>query len=42
MYCEEHGAWGTGQRAESGEQGVEDGIVERLSESLLTGYSDER
>jgi len=29
------GAWGDEQRAE-------DGIVERLSESLLTGYSDER
>ena len=28
--------------AKSGEQGAEDGIVERLSESLLTGYSDER
>ncbi len=31
-----------GQGARGGEQGAEDGIVERLSESLLTGYSDER
>jgi len=48
--CGEHGAWGKmnyeGRRmkeehgAKSGEQGAEDGIVERLSESLLTGYSD--
>jgi len=27
--------------AKGEEQGAEDGIVERLSESLLTGYSDE-
>ncbi len=31
-----------GRGAKSGKQGAEDGIVERLSESLLTGYSDER
>jgi hypothetical protein len=32
-----HGAQGMGRRAESVEQGAEDRIVERLSESLLTG-----
>jgi len=31
-----------GQGARGEEQGAEDGIVDRLSESLLTGYSDER
>ena len=45
--CGKHGAWRTTndegrrrKRAWGGEQGAEDGIVERLSESLLTGYSE--